>query len=73
MAAGCAAVLRLPLSSVVITLVLVSNAGVGVTSLIVVAAVVALVTVEALDVLSSRVRKPAGAAAPSAQGSLSAR
>ena len=35
MAAGCAAVLRLPLSSVVITLVLVSQAGVGVTSLIV--------------------------------------
>jgi H+/Cl- antiporter ClcA len=73
MAAGCAAVLRLPLSSVVITLVLVSNAGVGVTSLIVVAAVVAFVAVEALDVVSSRIRTPpAGAAAPSAQGSLSA-
>lgn len=55
MAAGCAAVLRLPLSSVVITLVLVSNAGVGLTSLIVVAAVVAFITVEALDALKSRV------------------
>jgi H+/Cl- antiporter ClcA len=56
MAAGCAAVLRLPLSSVVITLVLVSQAGVGLTSIIVVAAVVAFVTVEALDALKSRVR-----------------
>jgi chloride channel protein, CIC family len=72
MAAGCAAVLRLPLSSVVITLVLVSNAGVGVTSLIVVAAVVAFVTVEALDALQSRVRGPARTR-PSVQGSLSVR
>jgi hypothetical protein len=55
MAAGCAAVLRLPLSSVVITLVLISHAGVGLTSLIVVAAVVAFVTVEALDALQSRI------------------
>lgn len=69
MAAGCAAVLRLPLSSVVITLVLVSHSGVGLTSLIVVAAVVAFVTVEALDALKSRVRERA-AAPPSA--SLSA-
>ena len=59
MAAGCAAVLRLPLSSVVITLVLVSHAGVGLTSLIVVAAVVAFVTVEALDALTGRVRERA--------------
>jgi hypothetical protein len=73
MAAGCAAVLRLPLSSVVITLVLVSQAGVGVTSLIVVAAVVAFVTVEALDALRSRAGGPAPAEAPSIQGSLSAR
>jgi H+/Cl- antiporter ClcA len=58
MAAACAAVLRLPLSSVVITLVLVSNAGVGVTSLIVVAAAVAFVTVEALDSSWSRIREP---------------
>ena len=72
MAAGCAAVLRLPLSSVVITLVLVSQAGVGVTSLIVVAAVVAFVAVEALDALRSRVRGPAPAGA-SVQGSLSVR
>jgi H+/Cl- antiporter ClcA len=70
MAAGCAAVLRLPLSSVVITLVLVSHAGVGLTSLIVVAAVVAFVTVEALDALKGRVL--AGAATPSTP-SLSAR
>jgi multisubunit Na+/H+ antiporter MnhB subunit len=61
MAAGCAAVLRLPLSSVVITLVLVSHPGVGLTSLIVVAAVVAFVTVEALDALKSRVREQASA------------
>jgi H+/Cl- antiporter ClcA len=73
MAAGCAAVLRLPLSSVVITLVLVSQAGVGVTSLIVVAAVVAFVTVEALDALRSRAGGGAPAEAPSIQGSLSAR
>jgi len=65
MAAGCAAVLRLPLSSVVITLVLVSHAGVGLTSLIVVAAVVAFVTVEALDALKSRVGADAAAARPS--------
>jgi H+/Cl- antiporter ClcA len=73
MAAACAAVLRLPLSSVVITLVLVSQAGVGVTSLIVVAAVVAFVTVEALDALRSRVGGPAEAKVPAIQGSLSAR
>jgi H+/Cl- antiporter ClcA len=59
MAAGCAAVLRLPLSSVVITLVLVSHAGVGLTSLIVVAAVVAFVTVETLDALKDRVGRRA--------------
>jgi hypothetical protein len=58
---------------VVITLVLVSQAGVGVTSLIVVAAVVAFVTVEALDALRSRAGGPAPAEAPSIQGSLSAR
>jgi hypothetical protein len=56
----------------VITLVLVSQAGVGVTSLIVVAAVVAFVAVEALDALRSRVRGPAPAGA-SVQGSLSVR
>jgi H+/Cl- antiporter ClcA len=62
MAAGCAAVLRLPLSSVVITLVLISQAGVGITSLIVVAAVVAFVTVEALDGLLSGFRESASEA-----------
>ena len=72
MAAGCAAMLRLPLSSVVITLVLVSHAGVGLTSLIVVAAVVAFVTVEALDALKSRAGEHAAAAHPSTP-SLSAR
>jgi len=46
---------------------------VGVTSLIVVAAVVAFVAVEALDALRSRVGGPAPAGAPSVQGSLSAR
>src|SRR5262249_25559700 len=61
MAAGCAAVLRLPLSSVVITLVLVSHAGVGLTSLIVVASVVAFVTVEGLDALRSRLGDHAAA------------
>src|SRR5215510_8390979 len=73
MAAGCAAVLRLPLSSVVITLVLVSQVGVGITSLIVVAAVVAYVTVEALDDLKSRVRERATAEASPVQATLSAR
>jgi hypothetical protein len=52
---------------VVITLVLVSQAGVGITSLIVVAAVVAFVTVEALDGLLGRVREPAPAKAPPVQ------
>jgi len=61
MSAACAAVLRLPLSSVVITLVLVSHAGVGLTSLIVVAAVVAFVTVEALDALKDRFGRKAPA------------
>jgi uncharacterized membrane protein (DUF485 family) len=73
MAAGCAAVLRLPLSSVVITLVLVSNAGVGVTSLIVVAAVVAFVAVEAFDALKSRVLEQAQAEPHPSAPSLSAR
>src|SRR5215468_7743126 len=61
MSAACAAVLRLPLSSVVITLVLVSHAGVGLTSLIVVAAVVAFVTAEALDALKDRFGRKAPA------------
>jgi H+/Cl- antiporter ClcA len=73
MAAGCAAVLRLPLSSVVITLVLVSNAGVGVTSLIVVAAVVAFVAVEAFDALKSRVLEQAQAEPHPSAPSLSTR
>jgi hypothetical protein len=70
MAAGCASVLRLPLSSVVITLVLVSQAGVGVTSLIVVAAVVAYVAVEALYALRGAIgdTTPAGAPSESAAG-----
>jgi H+/Cl- antiporter ClcA len=70
MAAGCASVLRLPLSSVVITLVLVSQAGVGVTSLIVVAAVVAYVAVEALYALRGAIGEttPAGAPSESAAG-----
>ena len=73
MAAACAAVLRLPLSSVVITLVLVSNAGVGVTSLIVVAAVVAFVAVEAFDALKSRVLEQAPAEPHPSTPSLSTR
>jgi len=73
MAAGCAAVLRLPLSSVVITLVLVSQAGVGVTSLIVVAAVVAFVTVEALDAVRDRLASARRQSRNQLETSLSAR
>src|SRR5262249_30377779 len=57
MAAGCAATLPLPLSSLVTTLVLVPHAGVGLPSLIVGAAVVAFVPVEALAALKSRARE----------------
>jgi H+/Cl- antiporter ClcA len=51
MAASCVSVLRLPLSSAVITLVLTSRAGLGATPLIIVAVVVAYVAVESLHAL----------------------
>ena len=72
MAAACAAVLRLPLSSIVITLVLVSKAGVCVTSLIVVAAVIAFVVVEGLDALRSTLERTP-TTSPPAEASMSAR
>jgi len=61
MAAGCVSVLRLPLATAVITLILTSSAGLGVSPLIVVSVVVAYVTVESLTALrSATIKPPAG-------------
>ena len=57
----------------IITLVLVSKAGVGVTALIVVAAVVAFVAVEALSALRSAVGQTAPTEPPAAEASVAAR
>ena len=51
MAAACVSILRLPLSCAVITLILTSRAGFGVSPLIVVAVVVAYITTESLSAL----------------------
>jgi H+/Cl- antiporter ClcA len=51
MAAACVSVLKLPLATTLITLVFVSSAGLGVTPLIVVAVVVAYITVLSLEAL----------------------
>ena len=51
MAAACVSVLKLPLASAIITLVLTSHAGLGASPLIVLAVVVAYVTVESLSTL----------------------
>ena len=58
MAASTVAILRLPLSSVVITLLLTSRSGPAVAPIVIVAVVVAYLTVEALTGLRSR-RRPA--------------
>ena len=55
MAAACVSVLKLPLSCTVITLVLTSHAGLGVSPLIVVAVVVGYIAIESLSALRSAV------------------
>jgi H+/Cl- antiporter ClcA len=54
MAASTVAILRLPLSSVVITLLLTSRAGAGVAPIIIVAVVVAYITVTTLDAVAAK-------------------
>jgi H+/Cl- antiporter ClcA len=54
MAAACVSILKLPLSCTVLTLVLTSRAGLGVSPLIVVAVVVAYLTTESLSALHTR-------------------
>lgn len=61
MAASTVSILRLPLSSVVITLLLTSRSGVGVAPIVIVAVVVAYVTIQTLAGIRSR---PAVAPAP---------
>ncbi len=63
MAAGVASVLRLPLSATVITLLLTSKAGIATAPLIIVAVVVAYLTIQTL----SPARGPAEAATPTAE------
>jgi len=62
MAAAVVSILRLPLSATVITLLLVSKAGLATAPLIIVAVVVAYLTIQTL----SPARGPAPAAAPAA-------
>jgi H+/Cl- antiporter ClcA len=64
MAAACVSVLKLPLSCTVITLVLTSRAGLGVSPLIVVAVVVSYLAIESLSAL-----RTAGRAAAPTEGS----
>ncbi len=63
MAAGAASILRLPLSATVITLLLTSKAGIATAPLIIVAVVVAYLTIQTL----SPARGPAEAAMPAAE------
>ena len=63
MAAAAVSILRLPLSATVITLLLTSKAGIATAPLIIVAVVVAYLTIETL----SAARGPAPAAAPAAE------
>jgi chloride channel protein, CIC family len=60
MAASTVAVLRLPLSAVVITLVLTSRSGAGVGPIIIVAVVVAYLTIETLEAVRTRSREGGG-------------
>ena len=66
MAAAAVSILRLPLSATVITLLLTSKAGIATAPLIIVAVVVAYLTIETL----SAARGPAPAAAPPARRTL---
>jgi hypothetical protein len=63
MAAVAVSILRLPLSATVITLLLTSKVGIATAPLIIVAVVVAYLTIETL----SAARGPAPAAAPAAE------
>jgi hypothetical protein len=63
MAAAVVSILRLPLSATVITLLLVSKAGIATAPLIIVAVVVAYLTIQTL----APARGPAPAAAPAAE------
>lgn len=64
MAASTVSILRLPLSSVVITLLLTSRSGAGVAPIIIVAVVVAYITIETLDVVRTRLRRSPPAVPP---------
>lgn len=64
MAAACVSILKLPLASAIITLVLTSRAGLGASPLIVLAVVVAYITIESM----SKLRTPAGPSADAAPG-----
>jgi H+/Cl- antiporter ClcA len=59
MAASCAAILKLPLSCVIITLALTSRSGLGVSPLIVVAVVVGYLTIQSLEALRATVKPSA--------------
>ena len=63
MAATAVSILKLPLSATVITLLLVSKAGIATAPLIIVAVVVAYITIQTL----SATRGPAKSAAPAAE------
>ncbi|HEX3713822.1 MAG TPA: chloride channel protein, partial [Trebonia sp.] len=65
MAAAVVSVLRLPLSATVITLLLTSKSGIATAPLIIVAVVVAYLTIQALS--ATRTATPAAAAAPAAE------
>jgi chloride channel protein, CIC family len=73
MAATIAAVLRLPLAAVVIALLLTSGAGIEVTPLIIVAAVVAYVLVDVLEAAVAPPARTAGAAADALSAQTSPR
>jgi H+/Cl- antiporter ClcA len=67
-AATAVAILKLPLSATIITLLLTSKAGIATAPLIIVAVVVAYITIQTLSVT----RRPAAAAAPAAGPQLAA-
>jgi chloride channel protein, CIC family len=71
MAAACVSVLRLPLSCTILTLVLTSRAGLGVSPLIVVAVVVAYLASESLSAMHTAVFAAAPAEASAAQAAQS--
>src|SRR5262249_4434842 len=75
MGAAVVAVLRLPLSSVVIALLLTAKAGIAVSPLVIVAVVIAYLTVEALDSrpFSVRLARLARGAVPTAAGTRTPR